>query len=102
MVTGGLESILIGNPSDGHNCPIRIGEGERSAGNGAASFADLLLAAALIDDDTLPSFEAAMKEKKLGSSRILPAFTRLCNGKNIYLLMKDPFSISNCCFRIGI
>jgi len=58
MVTGGLEPVLVSNPCDGYDGSFRIGIGERTAGNGAASVADFLLTASLIDDDTVPSFEA--------------------------------------------
>jgi hypothetical protein len=59
MVAGGLEPVLVSNPSDGYNGSFRIGEWESTAGNSPASVTDLLLAAALIDDDTVPSFKAA-------------------------------------------
>ncbi len=50
MVTGGLETVFIGDPVDGQDDAIGSGEGIRSAGNGADILglrSDLILAAAL-------------------------------------------------------
>jgi hypothetical protein len=50
MVTGGLETVFIGNPVDGQDDAIGSGEGVRSLGDGADILgfrSDLLLVAAL-------------------------------------------------------
>jgi hypothetical protein len=52
MVTGGLETVFIGNPVDGQDDAIGSGEGVRSLGDGADILgfrSDLLLVAALGD-----------------------------------------------------
>ena len=60
MVTGGLESVLIGDPVDGQDDAIGSGEGVRSLGDGADILgfrSDLLLAAALGDLGAISAFE---------------------------------------------
>ena len=50
MVTGGLETVLVGNPVDGQDDAIGSGERVRSLGDGANILgfrSDLFLAAAL-------------------------------------------------------
>jgi hypothetical protein len=50
MVTGGLETVLVGNPVDGQDDAIGIGERVRSFGDGADILgfrSNLFLAAAL-------------------------------------------------------
>ena len=61
MVTGGLESVLIGNPVDGDNDTIGGGVGVRSAGNGADILrfrSNLFLATALLNPGAISGFEA--------------------------------------------
>ncbi len=66
MVTGSLETVLIGNPVDGESDTIGGEVRVRSAGNGADILgfrSDLLLAAGFVDLGAVFAFEAAsMKE----------------------------------------
>jgi hypothetical protein len=60
MVTGGLESVFIGNPVDGQDDAIGSGERVRSLGDGADILwfrSDLLLAAALGNFGAIGGFE---------------------------------------------
>merc|ERR1712071_199690 len=60
MVSGGLETILIGDPGDGVG-HASFGVGEFALGDGSGFFglvSDLLLDSALADDDTVLTFVA--------------------------------------------
>ena len=60
MVTGGLETVFIGDPVDGQNDAIGIGERVRSAGNCSNILgfrSDLFLASALGDFCAISGFE---------------------------------------------
>jgi hypothetical protein len=60
MVTGGLESVFIGNPVDSQDDAIGSGERVRSLGDGADILgfrSDLLLAAALGNFGAIGGFE---------------------------------------------
>jgi len=57
MVSGGLETVLIGDPGDGVSHAV-FGVGELALGNGSGLFSDLLLDSALADGDAVLGLEA--------------------------------------------
>ena len=61
MISGGLESVLIGHPVDGYDNAVGVREGVAAFGNGAALFgrlADLLLRSALLYFGAVLGFES--------------------------------------------
>ena len=73
MVTGGLETVFIGDPVDGQDDAIGIGERVRSLGDGADIFrfwSNKFLAAALGDFGAISALKTVKKLFKVESNTI--------------------------------
>ena len=67
VITGGLESVLVGHPVDGDDDSFGGGVGVRSAGHGANILrlgSDFLLSSALLDFDAVGRFKAKFRQFK--------------------------------------